>query len=75
MAQVRISPLRRFSVLPCSLLITTLVYFSDLLLALMKLSFQVAPSDTSYGRCVRSYRVLLFPCCFPAPVLQPTVTR
>lgn len=41
----------------------------------MNLSLQVAPSDISYGRCVRSYRVLLFPCCSPAPVLQPTVTR
>ena len=47
----------------------------DLTVALLNLSLQVAPSDISCGRCVRSYRVLLSPCCSPAPVLQPTVTR
>lgn len=50
-------------------------FFSYATSAVINVSLQVAPLDTSCGRSVRSYRVLLFHCCCPAPVLQPTVTR
>lgn len=74
MAQVRITSTHFF--LYClAVFYLSRFFFSNLTAALMNLSPQVAPSDISYGRCVRSYRVLLFPCCSRAPVLQPTVTR